>query len=164
MKLISGRAYFALFSLPAFFISTYVHASVITYTQVQSDEIAGHATRAVRLAECVALGAQAKVDGKKLQVLAKNFSKESDEFLAGIDAGNISKEAAGKIPMIWSALLNDYHTSYEFVKGALWNAEQEQARKAFSEGIDSNQTWSKYSSALTNSAALLYNDKNCELL
>jgi hypothetical protein len=46
-------------------------------TPAQSDEIAKHATRAVRLGKCVALGTQTKADEQKLQTLAESFSKES---------------------------------------------------------------------------------------
>lgn len=166
MELLSNKSIiaFTLFPITSFFLTASAHTALITYTPTQSNEIAMHGTRAVRLGECVALGAQAKVATKRLQILANNFSKESDVFLAAFDKGNITKEASDHVPMIWGSLLNDYHTSYEFVKGALWNSLQEQARKEYSDGINPNQTWEKYSNALKNSAALIYNDKNCELL
>lgn len=140
------------------------HAEPITYTPAQSLEIAKHGTLAVRLAECAQLGQQAKQPNNVLQAQADGFTRESDLFLAALEKGDLTKEAGNKIPVIWGMLLRDYHTSFEFVKGALWYSLGEHARKDYTEGANPDQAWKDYEKDLTNKAAILYSDKNCELL
>ncbi|TCQ83167.1 MULTISPECIES: hypothetical protein [Rahnella] len=145
-------------------VMSLAHAEPITYTPAQSLEIAKHGTLAVRLAECAQLGQQAKQPNNVLQAQADGFNRESDLFLAALEKGNLTKEAGNKIPIIWGMLLSDYHTSLEFIKGELWYSMKEQARKDYTEGANPVQAWKDYEKDLTNKAAILYSDKNCELL
>lgn len=141
-----------------------VKAAPVTYDKEQSLEIAKRGTLAVRLAECAQLGQQAKQPNNVIQSQADGFNRESDAFLASLAKGELTKEAWDKIPMIWGMLLNDYHTSFEFVKGALWYSMKVNARENYTEGANPSQPWKDYEKQLTSKAAILYSDKNCDLL